>query len=172
MTNSFYTSICINFLRIPLYTHTHTHTHTHKSIYTYKIKTFRAPTFLHISIIKKKIINIFFFPSNTNLKSRYFLKKKNLSSHLSSPSFEVATVSLFPHPFNQESEYGTFLVGMTNIFRTDTLTGTNLNTKTQSLTKQKELRPLLLRETFIRGPILDAMAASYMRKQREICNLY
>ena len=58
------------------------------------------------------------------------------------------------------------------MFRTGTLTGTNIDTKTQSLTKQKELRPLLLRETFVRGPILDAMAASYMRKQREICNLY
>ena len=109
------------------------------SIYTYKTKTFRAPTFLHNNIIKKIIlINIFFFPSNTNYKSRYFLKKKkkkNLSSHLSSPSFEVATVSLFSHPFNQESEYGTVLAGTTDIFRTSTLTGTNLNTKTQSLTK-------------------------------------
>ena len=96
------------------------------------------------------------------------MKKKILSS----PSFEVATVSLFSHPFNQESEYGTFLVGTIDIFRIGTLTGTNLNTKMQSLTKQKELRPLLLRETFVRGSILDAMAASYMRKQREICNLY
>ena len=64
------------------------------------------------------------------------------------------------------------MVGTVDIFCTGTLTGTNLNTKTQSLTKQKELWPLLLRETFIHGPILDAMAASYIRKQREICNLY
>ena len=64
------------------------------------------------------------------------------------------------------------MVGTTDIFRTGILIGTNLNTKTQSLTKQKELRPLLLRETFVRGPILDAMAASYMRKQREIYKLY
>ena len=81
-------------------------------------------------------------------------------------------LSLFSHPFNQESEYVTVLAGIADIFCTVTLTGTNLNTKTQSLTKQKELRPLLLRETFVHGPILDAMAASYMRKQREICNLY
>ena len=98
--------------------------------------------------------------------------KKNLSSHLSSPSFEVATVSLFSQHFNQESESETVSAGTADIFRTGTLIGTNLNTKTQSLTKQKELRPLLLRETFVHGPILDAMAANYMRKQREICDLY
>ena len=64
------------------------------------------------------------------------------------------------------------MAGMADIFRTGTLTGANLNTKMQSLTKQKELWALLLRETFVRGPILDAMAASYMRKQREVCNLH
>ena len=100
------------------------------------------------------------------------MRKKKLSLLISPPSFKAAIVSLFSQPFNQGSEYGTVLVGTANIFRTGTLTSTNLNTKTQSLTKHKELRPLLLRETFVHGPILDAMAASYMRKQREICNLY
>ena len=96
------------------------------------------------------------------------MKKKILYS----PSFEVATISLFSQPFNQESEYVTVLASIADIFCTVTLTGTNLNTKTQSLTKQKELQPLLLRETFVHGPILDAMAASYMRKQRQIYKLY
>ena len=141
-------------------------------IYIYITETFRAPTFLHISIIKKNNNNIFFFPSNTNHKSRYLKKNKILSSHLSSPSFEAATLSLFSQPFNQGSEYGTVLAGTADMFRTGTLTGTNIDTKTQSLTKQKELQLLLLRGTFIRGPILDAMAASCMRKQKEICNLY
>ena len=92
--------------------------------------------------------------------------KKKKNKILSSPSFKATTVSLLSQTFNQGSEYGTVLVGTADLFCTVTLTGTNLNTKTQSLAKQKELRPLLLRETFVNGPILDAMATSYMRKQR------
>ena len=99
--------------------------------------------------------------SDTSLK-----KKKKQNKILSSPSFKATTVSLFSQPFNQGSEYGTVLAGTADIFCTGTLTDTNLNTKMQSLAKQKELRPLLLRETFVSGPILDVMAASYMRKQR------
>ena len=99
--------------------------------------------------------------SDTSLK-----KKKKKNKILSSPSFKATTVSLLSQTFNQGSEYGTVLAGTADIFCTVTLTGTNLNTKTQSLAKQKELQPSLLRETFVSGPILDAMAASYMRKQR------